>query len=60
LGGRVDADAAVSANPEPTAARHEREEALDSVYLPFGGGHVTGGTAHRGTKLLVKVFFHQK
>ena len=31
LGGRVDADAAVSANPEPTAARHEREEALDGV-----------------------------
>ena len=31
LGGRVDADAAVSANPEPPAARHEREEALDGV-----------------------------
>ena len=29
--GWVDADVTVSAHPEPTAARHEREEALDDV-----------------------------
>ena len=29
--GRVDADARVSVHPEPTAARQEREEALDGV-----------------------------
>ena len=48
-GGRIDADAEISADAEPTVARQDCEQSLDDVQLPLGG-HVTDHVIAHGTK----------